>query len=546
MASHTASQRYLSTRGGSYDFSFEEVVLKGLASDGGLFIPEEIPTLPDDWASKWKDFSFADLAFEIFSLYISPSEIPSADLKDIIHRSYSTFRAKDVVPTVTLDKEKNLHLLELFHGPTFAFKDVALQFLGNLFEYFLVRKNEGKTGRDREHLTVIGATSGDTGSAAIYGLRGKKDVSVFIMHPHGKVSPIQEAQMTTVMDANVHNLAVDGTFDDCQDFVKALFADPEINKTHRLAAVNSINWARILAQITYFFYSYFDLIKQPSFLPASAVRFVVPTGNFGDILAGFFAKRMGLPAEKLVIATNENDILHRFWETGKYEKKPVHGKKAEGGIPEDGAKAHESGVKETLSPAMDILVSSNFERLLWFLSYDVYSTNSDAVSQRRSQAGDHVRNWLNDLKTNGGFAVDKQILEAAQSDFASYRVSDEETIQTIKDIFNAEASKSYVLDPHSAIGIHAALRSAQVSKPPSTHHIALATAHPAKFANAVELALPEQKEYFQDKVLPAEFKGLEDLPKRVSHVQKSEGWQGVRKVVIAEVEAEREAAERGA
>jgi len=272
----------------------------------------------------------------------------------------------------------------------------------------------------------------------------------------------------------------------------------------------------------------------------------VPTGNFGDILAGFFAKRMGLPAEKLVIATNENDILHRFWETGKYEKKPVHGKKAEGGIPEDGAKAHESGVKETLSPAMDILVSSNFERLLWFLSYDVYSTNSDAVSQRRSQAGDHVRNWLNDLKTNGGFAVDKQILDAAQSDFASYRVSDEETIQTIKDIFNAEASKSYVLDPHSAIGIHAALRSAQVSKPPSTHHIALATAHPAKFANAVELALPEQKEYFQDKVLPAEFKGLEDLPKRVSHVQKSEGWQGVRKVVIAEVEAEREAAERGA
>ncbi|KAI4660538.1 uncharacterized protein J4E78_005241 [Alternaria triticimaculans] len=546
MSSHTASQRYLSTRGGSYDFSFEEVVLKGLASDGGLFIPEEIPTLPDDWASKWKNLSFADLAFEIFSLYISSSEIPAADLKDIIHRSYSTFRAQDVVPTVTLDKEKNIHLLELFHGPTFAFKDVALQFLGNLFEYFLVRKNQGKTGRDREHLTVIGATSGDTGSAAIYGLRGKKDVSVFIMHPHGKVSPIQEAQMTTVMDANVHNLAVDGTFDDCQDFVKALFADPEINKTHHLAAVNSINWARILAQITYFFYSYFDLIKQESFLPASTVRFVVPTGNFGDILAGFFAKRMGLPAEKLVIATNANDILHRFWETGKYEKNPVHGKQAEGGIPEDGAKAHESGVKETLSPAMDILVSSNFERLLWFLSYDVYSSNSDAVSQRRSQAGDHVRNWLNDLKTNGGFAVDKQILEAAQSDFASYRVSDEETLEMIKYVFNAESSKSYVLDPHSAIGIAAALRSAEVSKPPSTHHIALATAHPAKFANAVELALPEQKEYFQEKVLPVEFKGLEDKPRRVSHVKRSEGWQGVRKVVIAEVEAERQAAESGA
>jgi threonine synthase len=191
-------------------------VLKGLASDGGLFIPEEIPSLPSDWASKWQHLSFEDLAYEIFSLYISSAEIPPADLKDIIHRSYSTFRAKDVTPTITLDKEKNIHLLELFHGPTFAFKDVALQFLGNLFEFFLVRKNQNKTGREREHLTVVGATSGDTGSAAIYGLRGKKDVSVFIMFPDGKVSPVQEAQMTTVLDANVHNLAVDGTFDDCQ------------------------------------------------------------------------------------------------------------------------------------------------------------------------------------------------------------------------------------------------------------------------------------------------------------------------------------------
>lgn len=196
--------------------SFEDVVLKGLASDGGLFIPEKVPTLPSDWASNWQDLSFEDLAFEIFSLYISPSEIPSKDLKDIIQRSYSTFRTKDVTPVVTLDEKRNIHLLELFHGPTYAFKDVALQFLGNLFEYFLVRRNQGKQGSERDHLTVIGATSGDTGSAAIYGLRGKKDVSVFIMHPKGKISPIQEAQMTSVTDANVHNLAVDGTFDDCQ------------------------------------------------------------------------------------------------------------------------------------------------------------------------------------------------------------------------------------------------------------------------------------------------------------------------------------------
>ena len=325
-----------------------------------------------------------------------------------------------------------------------------------------------------------------------------------------------------------------------------LFRSPvdEINSTHRLAAVNSINWARILAQITYYFYAYFHLIKQPSFLPASTVRFVVPTGNFGDILAGFFAKRMGLPAEKLVIATNANDILHRFWESGKYEKKPVHGGQAEGGLVEDGVKAHESGVQETLSPAMDILVSSNFERLLWFLAYDVYSTNSDAVSQRRSQAGDHVRAWLNALKSDGGFAVDKQILQAAQSEFASYRVSDEETIATIKHVFAAPSSKCYVLDPHSAIGIAAARRSVEVAKPPAVHHIALATAHPAKFANAVELALPDQKEYFQDKILPAEFRGLEDKPRRVSHVKKSEGWQGVRKVIVAEVEAELQAAEK--
>jgi threonine synthase len=197
-------------------FSFEDVVLKGLAADGGLFIPEEIPALPQDWQTTWKDHSFQQLALEIFSLYISPSEIPRKDLEGIIKRSYAGFRAPNVTPIRTLDSKKNLHLLELFHGPTFAFKDVALQFLGNLFEYFLVRRNKGKEGDDREHLTVVGATSGDTGSAAIYGLRGKKDVSVFIMFPKGKVSPIQEAQMTTVLDANVHNLSVEGTFDDCQ------------------------------------------------------------------------------------------------------------------------------------------------------------------------------------------------------------------------------------------------------------------------------------------------------------------------------------------
>lgn len=326
--------------------------------------------------------------------------------------------------------------------------------------------------------------------------------------------------------------------------MKALFADPEINKTHRLAAVNSINWARILAQITYYFYSYFNLIRKPSFLPASIVRFVVPTGNFGDILAGYFAKRMGLPAEKLVIATNENDILHRFWQSGKYEKKPVHGKDAEGGEPDDGVKAHESGVKETLSPAMDILVSSNFERLLWFLAYEIYSTPSDPIPQRRTKAGDHVRTWLNVLKTQGGFSVNDKIVEAARVDFKSYRVSDVETLETITKVFTT-ISPDYVLDPHSAIGITAALRSCEdtEARPPTGHHISLATAHPAKFANAVHDALQHEKGYSWENVEPAEFKGLEDKPRRVSHVKKSDGWEGVRRVVIAEVEAELQAAE---
>lgn len=554
MPSHTDSQRYLSTRGGSYNFSFEDAVLKGLASDGGLFIPEEIPALPSDWHTKWRHLSFPELAFEIFSLYISSSEIASADLKDIVQRSYSTFRADDVTPVITLDKDKNLHLLELFHGPTFAFKDVALQFLGNLFEYFLTRRNHGKSGTDREHLTVVGATSGDTGSAAIYGLRGKKDVSVFIMHPKGKVSPVQEAQMTTVLDPNVHNLAVDGTFDDCQDFVKALFADPDINSTHRLAAVNSINWARILAQISYYFASYFSLVKSLS--PSEshpAVRFVVPTGNFGDILAGYFAKQMGLPVEKLVIATNENDILHRFWNTGHYEKRPVHGREAAGGIEEDGVKAHEDGVRETLSPAMDILVSSNFERLLWYLAYQVYGAGS--VAEKRKTAGQKVQGWLDQLKSQGGFGVDEAVLETAKRDFNSERVSDKQTIDTIKLIYAATSHPArlsagavktkgtshnghYILDPHSAIGVAASLRSAAQQTGVKSHHISLATAHPAKFANAVEMALGGEEGFKFETVLPDEFVGLEKMEKRCTVVKPGADMADVREIVRKEVDEE--------
>lgn len=436
-----------------------------------------------------------------------------------------------------------MYLLELFHGPTFAFKDVALQFLGNLFEYFLKRRNLGVDQDHREHLSVVGATSGDTGSAAIYGLRGKQDVSVFMMHPKGKVSPIQEAQMTTVLDDNVHNLAVDGTFDDCQDFVKALFQDLEINRTHRLAAVNSINWARILAQITYYFHAYNALHRYGRITTDSKVRFVVPTGNFGDVLAGYFAKCMGLPAEKLVVATNENDILHRFWKTGYYEKKPVHGQEAAGGLPEDGVKAHEEGVRETYSPAMDILVSSNFERLLWFLTFGLHRDGS--LAERRNAAGKQVRAWLDDLKKQGGFGVPPTILQAAKLDFESERISDKETLQEILKLYSAKTSSrntantqaegGYILDPHSAIGVAASRRSCERAPAPAFHHVALATAHPAKFSSAVELALKDEASFNFDKLLPDQFRGLKEMPRRVTDVQRKDGLAGLRSLIRAKV-----------
>ncbi|EXJ55651.1 threonine synthase [Cladophialophora yegresii CBS 114405] len=523
-------------------FSFEEVVLKGLASDGGLFHPHAVPNVRSQYLN-WKDLSFPDLAHRVMRLYIDESEISDPELKSIVDRSYSTFRHPDTVPVVTLDEEKNLHLLELFHGPTFAFKDVALQFLGNLFEFFLVRKNKHlEAGHSRHHLTVIGATSGDTGSAAIYGLRGKKDVSIFIMFPDGKVSPVQEAQMTTVLDPNVHCLSVQGTFDDCQDYVKALFADPEMNKIHHLAAVNSINWARILAQITYYFYAYFQLLKRRPDL--KQVKFVVPTGNFGDILAGFYAKRMGLPVAKLVIATNENDILHRFWQTGSYSKKQKPATEPHEGIEEDGAQAHEDGVKETYSPAMDILVSSNFERLLWHLTleHEIDLHPHVKVESSVRTAGGKINQWFQDLKRTGSFTVDGEISDKARETFGSYRVSNAETLDAIRGCYRGEAisSKGYVLDPHSAIGVAASLREiSQAGSSSDVPVVSLATAHPAKFAGAVELALREEPGFDFNRVLPEEFMGLDSKERKLLKVSATEGLPGIREIITREVEKEK-------
>ncbi|KAJ1797648.1 threonine synthase, partial [Coemansia sp. RSA 2599] len=341
--------KYRSTRGQVTGQGFESVVLEGLASDGGLYIPEQLPALPSDWQTRWAKLPFAKLAAEIITLFVG-TDLTASEVEQLTAKSYATFDTPEVTPLVDLDPASNTHVLELFHGPTFAFKDVALQFLGNLFEFFLERKNAREGQVDKYKITVVGATSGDTGSAAIYGLRGKKNVSVFILHPKGRVSPIQEAQMTTVLDANVHNVSIEGTFDDCQDIVKQLFGRADFKRDHSLGAINSINWARILAQITYYFYAYFTLVREKG---ADAVPvFVVPSGNFGDILAGYYAKSLGLPVGRLAIATNANDILDRFLHSGVYEKNA------------------EQGVLATPSPAMDILVSSNFERFLWYLARD--------------------------------------------------------------------------------------------------------------------------------------------------------------------------------
>ncbi|KAA8916889.1 hypothetical protein TRICI_001008 [Trichomonascus ciferrii] len=509
-------QTYVSTRSSDgKSLSFEDAVIRGLAPDGGLYLPREIPKVSAEQLEKWQDLSFCELAFEVLSLYVSREEIPAEDLKKLVERSYSTFRAKDVTPVVELNKEKQLYLLELFHGPTYAFKDVALQFVGNLFEYFLQRRNKGKAedAEDRARITVVGATSGDTGSAAIYGLRNKKDVSVFILFPDGRVSPIQEAQMTTVLDPNVHTITVKGTFDDCQDLVKQTFNDTEFNDKYSVGAVNSINWARILAQMTYYFYAYFQVKKQTGEKDPK-IKFVVPTGNFGDILAGFYAKRMGLPSGKLVVATNSNDILYRFFQDGSYSKSSA------------GA---DPVVHATLSPAMDILVSSNFERFLWYMA-------KEHMAKATEEAGLVINKWMDELKSSGAFNVPQSVLEAARSELQSERTTDEQTVETIKHVYT-ELSPKYILDPHSAVAVSAAERVSTAN--PEYNYIALSTAHPAKFADAVDMALKGQQGYsFEDDVLPQEFKDFSKKEKKNLYAEKPD-IELLKSIIIEELRKEK-------
>lgn len=440
--------KYISTRGGIAPVSFRDAVMMGLATDGGLLLPESIPSLEPSTLHAWKQLSYQELAFEIISLYAD--DIPPADLKILIDRSYATFSHPEITPLV----EKNgVEILELFHGPTLAFKDVALQLLGNLFEYLL--KGSG------EKLNIVGATSGDTGSAAIHGVRGKENINIFILHPLGKTSPIQALQMTTVTDANVHNIAARGTFDDCQNIVKTLFNDLEFKKEYSLGAVNSINWARVLAQVVYYFYAWFR-VPETGY---KQVVFSVPTGNFGDIFAGYVAKRMGLPIEKLLLATNENNILSRFINQGDYSL---------------------GSVVSTVSPSMDIQLASNFERYLYYL-YD--------------QNPARVRSAFEELAAKGRITFSDQEMERVRSEFLSLSVNQEETLSIITQ-FHRETG--YLLDPHTAVGVYAAKKLV----PSDWRSICLATAHPAKFGEAVERAtgIPP--------ALPPSLQGIENLPSR--------------------------------
>ena len=407
---------------------FQDAVMTGLARDGGLLLPERIPDVRARLAG-WRDLAYTDLAFEVMRLFAD--DIPEADLRDLIDRSYATFRHPDITPTVAVG---NLHITELFHGPTLAFKDVALQFLGNAFEYVLQRQHR--------ELNILAATSGDTGSAAICGVRGRKRIRIFVMHPHGRVSPTQERQMTSVLDDNVFNLAMQGTFDDCQRIMKSLFADLAFKDGYALGTVNSINWARVLAQIVYYVFSAFRVMRLTG---ARQVQVAVPTGNFGDIFAGYVAQRMGVPISRLVLATNENDILARAFLKGDYSQGTVHA---------------------TISPSMDIQVASNFERYLY------YRVNEDAAA---------LRGLMASFAATGRLALPPERQDADDGCIVAGTANTAQTLATIRDIHRHHG---YLLDPHTAVGVYVAQAYLRDGDP----MICLATAHPAKFGQAIQEA----------------------------------------------------------
>ena len=422
--------KYISTRGGGQPKSFEEVILTGLAPDGGLYVPAQLPHFSRQEIASWSSLSYQELALKIISPFVDGA-IPEHDLEKIIVKSYSTFRHDDIAPLVkTGDNE---WILELFHGPTLAFKDFALQFLGNLLDYTLEKR--------QKKVVIMGATSGDTGSAAIEGCRRCKNIDIFILYPHERVSEVQRRQMTTVRADNIHNIAMHGNFDDCQNMVKASFSDQSFLPDGRqLVAVNSINWARIMAQIVYYFWASLKLGG-----PSQVVSFSVPTGNFGDVFAGYLAHKMGLPIEQLVIATNQNDILHRCISDNDHTTRPL---------------------EQSLAPSMDIMISSNFERLL----FDLYDQDGAVITQ-----------LMSDSKA-GSMKLTDSALTRAQQLFSSYRCDDKGMVDLIRETYQ---DSDYLLDPHTAIGLAAAR---ECRKSLDTPMVTLATAHPAKFPDAVKAA----------------------------------------------------------
>lgn len=425
---------YISTRGNAPKLDFFEVMISGLAPDGGLYVPEEIPTFSQEEIASWVGLSYPELCEKIITPFVSDAFEPGV-LREIIDRAYTPFRHKAIAPLTQTDT--NEWILELYHGPTLAFKDFALQLLGQMFAYALPKR--------KRRVVIIGATSGDTGSAAIEGVRECRDnVTLFMMHPFNRVTEVQRRQMTSVIEPHIFNLAVETHFDDCQDIVKQLFIDPEFlpEEDYRLVAVNSINWARIMAQIVYYFYTALALGG-----PHREIAYTVPTGNFGDVYAGYMARAMSLPVKQLVVATNRNDILHRFFEDNDYSINEV---------------------TPSLSPSMDIQISSNFERLL----YNIHDGDAEQVAKVMKQ----FRETRSLKVSNSAFARAKEI-------FASHSIDDAQTIEIMREIFETTGE---VIDPHTAVGIGSA-RAARHDN--DTPMVVLSTAHPAKFGGAVKDAL---------------------------------------------------------
>ena len=431
--------KYISTRDNSKEYSFEQVFIKGLADDGGLFVPKEVKKYSEAELKALSNLTYQNLAKEIIYPFIG-NFMTADELSDAVDKSYSVFRKDNAIDLIKLGDTK---ILELFHGPTLAFKDIAMQLLGNFYEHYLKKNNK--------NINVVVATSGDTGAAAIDAIKGKKNMNIFVLHPNEKVSFVQRKLMSTVKEKNVFNIAIEGNFDDCQNLVKSMFADKEFSSSINMSGVNSINWARIIAQSVYYFYTYFQVQDQ------RPINFSVPTGNFGDVYAGYLSKKMGLPINKFIVATNKNDILHRAISNGNYEAESV---------------------SETNSPSMDIQIASNFERLI----YDLNNCDDD-----------ETRKIMHGIKEKGKYIISKDKMKKINEDFLSASMSEKEILDTIKEV---QVKYGIILDPHSAIGF-GSLNKVNLEG----NNVVLATAHPCKFPEAIDKSigikpdLPDELKY---------------------------------------------------